>query len=103
MPYWLAGERLTGFRLENFIQRGQESISFSNQQAFTHDVMFAVPFANAPIITATIASGAGAAARWSLRVTGVTTTGFTIVVTSPTSGATGTWSGVEVNWIAVAP
>ena len=103
MTYFTAGQRLTGELLENFIQRGEVLVSFTSQTSHTQDVVFPVPFAAAPIMAVNIASGAGATARWGARAIGVTATQFTLFLFVGDAGASAaTWSGIEVQWIAVA-
>lgn len=82
------------------VQSGEESISFSGQPSFTKTVTFPAAFSTAPRVTGNIASGFGGAAQWTVRCYTATTTQFTLTVSGPSAS---TWSGVPVQWIAVAP
>ena len=103
MTYWAAGQRLTGARLEQFIQRGIELVSFTSLDSYTKSIVFPVPFDVAPIMAANIAVAPASTARWDVRAIDVTTTQFTLFAFANSSGATVTWSNVAVHWIAVAP
>lgn len=103
MTYFAAGQRLTGARLEQFVQRGIELVSFTSLESYTKAILFPAPFAVAPVMAANIAVAPSPTARWDVRAIDVTTTGFTLFVFANASGATATWSNVAVHWIAVAP
>jgi len=69
------------------------SQSFTLAQAFPTG-----RFTQAPVVTATIATGAGEAANASVRVTGVTATGFTFVVSGLAAGGL---NGLLLAWQAI--
>lgn len=102
MTYWLAGQRITADRLEQYIQRGTETLTFTTDDAVTQAVVFPTAFADTPLVFTNIHSGAGSTARWGSRAINITTSGFNIFVFSP-DGGTASWTGVDVQWIAVAP
>lgn len=103
MTYWNAGKTIDGPNMENFIQRGIELVSFTSLESYTKDIVFASPFAVAPIMAANLAVAPSSTARWDVRAINVTTTGFTLFAYSNAAGSSATWSNVAVHWIAVAP
>jgi len=81
-------------------ESGLELVTFVAVTSFSVAVTFTVPFLVAPRVFTNIHSSAGATAQWNSRAYGVTTTGFTLFVFA---AAAGTWTNVEVYWLAVAP
>lgn len=77
-------------------QAGEELITFVAQTSFTLAVTFDHPFPSPPIMSANIATTAGAAANWHARAAAVSTTGFTLFVFGPSS----TWTDIPVQWHA---
>jgi len=87
-----------------FSQSGQETISFSNLALYTTTVTFPIVFASTPRVFTNINSQSGSTARWGSRAYGITTSGFTLFVYAGGDGSiNSTWSGVPVQWNAVAP
>jgi len=79
------------------MQAGQALLSFTAQTSATLAVVFSVPFQSTPSVVATIASGSGNANLWFVRVTSVTTLGFTILVSAALAN---TWTNFPVHWQA---
>lgn len=80
-------------------ETGAESVSFGPAASFSVAITFAVPFASVPRVFVNINSAAGPTGGWIARAIGVTRTGFTLFL----SGASSTFTNVEVQWFAVAP
>lgn len=93
-----SGARLTPARISQ--PTGSVSVSFTSVNTFTTPVNFGVTFAAAPRVVVYIASAAGATVGWDARAVSVTTTGFSLELRAG-DGATDTWSGVPVVWIAI--
>lgn len=86
-----------------FSQSGEESITFSSVVLFTKTVTFPITFATTPRVFTNINSTLGPTARWGSRAYGVTASGFTLFVFAGGDGLTvGSWSGIPVQWNAVA-
>lgn len=79
-------------------ESGVSSISFTSQTSFTVNVTFATAFSAAPRVGCNINSTAGSTLQWTAKAGGITTTGFTLIVSGPAA----TWSNVEVQWMAQA-
>lgn len=85
--------------LTNYSRTGFVSLSFTNMLSYTQAVNFGFTFPDAPVVLASITTGAGSTARWVARPINPTTTGFTMFVFSASSN-TGTWTDIVVNWFA---
>ncbi|MFC4335219.1 H-type lectin domain-containing protein [Salininema proteolyticum] len=86
--------------IDTLVQTGSELISFSNKDNHTHAVDFPADFAGPPVVTTNIDSGSGPTARWISRAINISPTGFTIFVFASTSGASTSWSDIQVSWTA---
>lgn len=85
-------------------QSGTFNVSFSSLDTYTGStVTFPTAFSSTPRVVLNINSVAGGTARWTARATSATTTGFVPFFQSSASGATATWSSVQIDWIAQAP
>lgn len=116
--YWGTGSDLVDTRLyrsaadtlktdDNFVikthrahwgESGTHSFTFSSQTSATTSVSFATAFAAAPRVTCNINNTAGSTLQWTAKAGGISTTGFTLIVSGPSA----TWSSVEVQWVAFA-
>lgn len=76
---------------------GSVPFTFTAQTGSTQVVRFAKPFATIPKVMTNINSGAGAANGWGSRAFGISRTQFTLFV----FGASSTWAGITVDWVAV--
>jgi len=76
-------------------ETGTVTLSFTTQTSVTQAVTFATPFASTPVVFTNVDSSAGAVSQWWSRAFGVSTTGFTLWVTSATAA---TWVAVPVQW-----
>lgn len=82
-------------------ETGTVSVSFTTQSSFFTDVTFATPFSLAPAVMTNISNAAGVTGAWTSRAYNITTTGFRLFVQNVNS-TTNTWSGVPVDWVAIA-
>ncbi|WP_141579651.1 hypothetical protein [Actinomadura sp. WMMA1423] len=80
-------------------QSGIQLVSFSSKTKHSLVVNFPTAFGAAPSMCVNIATGAGATEMWVARITEISATNFTIFVFS-TNGSTGTWTNIEVEWLA---
>jgi hypothetical protein len=86
--------------LTNWTRRGTTMVTFGTADSNTSSVSFGFTFPGVPTVTTNINTGAGAAARWGSRSISETTTGFSLLVFSP-STATSAWTNIPVTWTAV--
>lgn len=77
---------------------GVESVSFSNMTSYSRSVSFGVTFTAVPSVHTNINTVSGTAAQMGSRASGVTTTGFTLVVFGANIT---TWSNIPVQWTAI--
>lgn len=101
---WLAEGRPAATGVGPVMQNGAVAISFTSLDTYSGTtVTFPVAFTATPRVFVNIDSGGASTARWQARAINVTTTSFVPFVFSSTSGATATWSAVNVNWFAIHP
>lgn len=81
-------------------ETGVELVTFAGVASFTTVVTFTTPFVQIPRVFTNINSGVGATAQWHSRAFAITTVGFSLL---NFAAAVGTWTAVEVQWLAVAP
>ncbi|MFI1830672.1 H-type lectin domain-containing protein [Streptomyces sp. NPDC020412] len=84
------------------VQRGSVSVSFTGQTSYTTTVTFPIPFPTTPSVSVNINYLGAPAARWGERAGAVTATNFSLTVFSNDPAIPSTWSGVDVQWTAVA-
>jgi len=83
------------------ILSGTALVSFTSATSNSTAVTFSRAFSSAPNVVVTIASGAGTSRYFTARTTSISTTGFTIFVsTSDAAAAAVTWTDQPVAWIA---
>lgn len=78
------------------VQSGTVSFSFTTQTSSTSAVVFGTAFAANPRVVCNINSTSGSTLQWSPKAGGISTSGFTLIVSGPAA----TWSSVEVQWVA---
>ncbi|MGW0780306.1 hypothetical protein [Streptomyces sp. NPDC002913] len=84
-------------------QIGTASVSFTSQTSWTQTVTFPAAFPTTPVVMVNITVGAGVTSRWAARAISVTASQFSLFLFhTDGSDAADTWSGVPVQWNAVA-
>lgn len=78
---------------------GTRTVTFTSVSSSSVLVDFDEPFAAAPDVQVNIASSVAETRGWLARATAITTTGFTLFVSSA-DGSVGTWGGRVVKWLA---
>lgn len=88
--------------LQQTIQTGNVSVTFSNKNSHSQVVTFPTAFSSVPKVFTNLNSAAGETARWGTRAFNISTTGFTLFAfygSNETSLLS--WSGIQVQWQAI--
>lgn len=84
-------------------QSGEINVSFTSLDNYlAPTITFPSVFAAPPRVFVNINSQAGPTARWNGRAVVITATGFRPFLYAGATGDTATWSGIEIQWHAIA-
>lgn len=79
-------------------ETGSFVFTFVTQTSVTQAIVFDRPFQETPVVLTNINSGSGPTTNWQSRAFNISTTGFTLWVS--TAGAATSWTNVAVQWAA---